>query len=102
MAENLEQPNDSTVAETEPKKMRVSKVGKVVSDKMDKTIVVEVEYYKKHRLYKKPMRRHVKYKAHDENNTAKTGDVVRIEESRRYSKDKYFQLVEIIRKGVNL
>ena len=104
MTENLE-PTENTSATgtaTEPKKIRNVKVGKVVSDKMDKTIVVEVEYLKKHRRYKKPIRRHSKFKAHDEDNSAKTGDVVRIEECRPYSKEKHFRLVEIVKKGVDL
>jgi small subunit ribosomal protein S17 len=101
MTENVEKTETAAVA-TEPKKMRQSKVGKVISDKMDKTIVVEVEYLKKHRIYKKAIRRHTKFKAHDENNEAKVGDVVRIEESRPYSKEKHFRLIEIVKKGVAL
>ena len=104
MTENLEQTENAstTVAAVEKKKIHNAKVGKVVSDKMDKTIVVEVEYLKKHRLYKKPIRRHSRFKAHDEANTAKVGDIVRIEESRPYSREKHFRLVDIIKKGVAL
>ncbi|MEI7555465.1 MAG: 30S ribosomal protein S17 [Chloroflexota bacterium] len=102
MAENLEQIKETASAATEPKKVRTVKVGKVVSTKMDKTIVVEVEYLKKHKLYKKAIRRHTKFKAHDEENTAKLGDVVRIEECRPISKEKRFTLVEIIERGVAL
>lgn len=86
----------------EVSKNRLQKVGKVVSDKMDKTIVVEVEYVKKHRLYKKAMRRTSRFKAHDEENSCKMGDTVRIEESRPYSKEKTWRLVEIIQRGVQL
>jgi small subunit ribosomal protein S17 len=81
---------------------RLVLTGKVVSNKMDKTIVVEVEYLKKHRLYKKAIRRHKRFKAHDEENTCKTGDVVRIEESRPISKEKHWRLLEIVQRGVQL
>jgi len=94
---------NKTTAVAEPlHKNRLQKVGKVVSDKMDKTIVVEVEYLKKHALYKKSMRRTSRFKAHDEENVCKMGDRVRIEESRPYSKEKTWRLVEIIKKGVRL
>lgn len=104
MTENKEQVENTASAEAsaEVKKGRNTKVGKVVSDKMDKTIVVEVEYLKKHRLYKKSIRRHSRFKAHDEDNSAKVGDLVRIEESRPYSREKHFKLAEIIKKGVAL
>jgi small subunit ribosomal protein S17 len=92
----------ATATPAEKKVNRLTLQGKVVSDKMQKTIVVEVEYLKKHRLYKKAIRRHVRFKAHDENNTAKIGDIVRIEESRPISKDKTWRLVEIVQKGTNL
>ncbi len=99
MTEKLEQTEAPAAA---PKKITNVKTGKVVSDKMDKTIVVEVEYLKKHRLYKKPIRQHSRFKAHDEDNSAKIGDVVRIEECRPYSREKHFRLVEIVKKGVVL
>jgi len=79
---------------------RKVQVGKVVSDKMDKTIVVSVETYKKHSLYGKRMKYTKKFKAHDENNQAKIGDVVRIMETRPLSKDKRWRLVEIIEEAV--
>jgi small subunit ribosomal protein S17 len=79
---------------------RKVRVGKVVSDKMDKTIVVAVEEYVKHRIYGKTIRRTVKFKAHDENNEAKTGDTVRIMETRPLSKDKRWRLVQVIEKAV--
>lgn len=75
-------------------------VGKVVSDKMDKTIVVAVETYKKHDLYHKRIKYTKKYKAHDEKNEAKIGDVVKIMETRKLSKDKNWRLVEIVEKAV--
>jgi small subunit ribosomal protein S17 len=79
--------------------MRKSAVGKVVSDKMDKTIVVAIEDSVKHPLYKKIIKRTVKFKAHDENNECKAGDRVRIMETRPLSKDKRWRLVEIIEKA---
>ncbi|MCM3635672.1 MULTISPECIES: 30S ribosomal protein S17 [Paenibacillus] len=81
---------------------RKVEIGKVVSDKMDKTIVVAVETYKKHDLYHKRIKYTKKYKAHDENNTAKIGDVVKIMETRPLSKDKRFRLVEVIEEAVIL
>jgi small subunit ribosomal protein S17 len=79
---------------------RKVRVGKVVSDKMDKTIVVAVEEIVKHRLYNKTIRRTVKFKAHDETDQAKTGDTVRIMETRPLSKDKRWRLVEIVGKAI--
>lgn len=73
--------------------------GYVVSDKMSKTIVVELEDRKRHALYGKIMRTNTKVKAHDEDNAAGIGDLVRIEETRPLSKDKHFRLVEIIEKA---
>lgn len=73
-----------------------SKVGRVVSDKMQKTIVVEIEVLKRHPLYRKTLRRSVKFKAHDEHEKAKAGDLVRIVECRKMSKDKYYRLAEIL------
>ncbi|MFC0559066.1 30S ribosomal protein S17 [Halalkalibacter alkalisediminis] len=74
--------------------------GRVVSDKMDKTISVLVETYKKDRLYGKRVKYSKKYKAHDENNSAKIGDIVKVMETRPLSKDKRFRLVEIIEESV--
>ncbi|MCD8501844.1 MAG: 30S ribosomal protein S17 [Bacillaceae bacterium] len=74
--------------------------GKVVSDKMDKTITVLVETYKKDTLYGKRVKYSKKFKAHDENNTAKIGDIVRIMETRPLSKDKRYRLVEIVEEAV--
>jgi small subunit ribosomal protein S17 len=79
---------------------RKTQVGKVVSDKMEKTIVVAVETYKKHDLYHKRIKYTKKFKAHDENNEAKIGDVVKIMETRPLSKDKRWRLTEIVEKGV--
>ncbi|GEN31983.1 MAG TPA: 30S ribosomal protein S17 [Cerasibacillus sp.] len=74
--------------------------GRVVSDKMDKTITVLVETYKVHPLYKKRIKDSKKFKAHDENNQAKTGDIVRIMETRPLSATKRFRLVEIVEEAV--
>lgn len=75
------------------------KVGRVVSNKMDKTVVVAVEHLKKHRIYKKTMRLTRKFKAHDERNEAQIGDVVRIEESRPISKEKSWRLTAILQRA---
>jgi len=79
------------------KKIKI-RIGRVVSNKMDKTVVVTVESYRAHRLYKKRVRRIHKVKAHDEQNTCHIGDVVRIEETRPLSKDKRWRVVEILQK----
>ena len=79
---------------------RKTYVGRVVSDKMDKTITVLVETYKKDPKYGKRVRYSKKYKAHDEENKAKVGDIVRIMETRPLSKEKRFRLVEIIEEAV--
>ena len=74
--------------------------GRVVSDKMDKTVTVLVETHKKHPLYGKRVKYSKKYKAHDEQNQAKIGDVVRIMETRPLSATKRFRLVEVVEKAV--
>ena len=79
--------------------LRKTQVGKVVSDKMDKTIVVAVEDSVKHPLYKKVVKRTIKFKAHDENNEAGIGDRVKIMETRPLSKEKRWRLVSIIEKA---
>ncbi|WP_124726410.1 30S ribosomal protein S17 [Staphylospora marina] len=79
---------------------RKVRIGRVVSDKMDKTIVVAVETYKKHPLYGKRVKYTKKFKAHDERNEAKTGDTVKIMETRPLSKEKRWRLVEIVEKAV--
>lgn len=73
-------------------------VGRVTSDKMDKTIVVQVERVKRHSQYGKVMRLNKKYKAHDEHNSAHVGDLVKIIESKPMSKEKHWALVEILEK----
>ena len=84
------------------KKRKQIMVGRVVSDKTDKTITVLVENYRFDPLYKKRVKNSTKFTAHDEKNEAKTGDKVRIEETRPLSKTKNFRLVEIVEKAVIL
>ena len=79
--------------------LRKTRVGRVVSDKMDKTIVVAIEDNVKHSLYGKIVKKTVKFKAHDENNECRVGDKVKIMETRPLSKDKNWRLVEIIEKA---
>ena len=73
-------------------------IGVVISNKMDKTVVVKVETKKRHKLYKKVFRRSKKYKAHDEQNTCNIGDVILIKEERPISREKRWQVIEIVRK----
>lgn len=87
---------------TEERNQRKVRIGKVVSDKMEKTIVVAVETYENHPLYNKRIKRTKKFKAHDENNIAKMGDRVKIMETRPLSKDKCWRLVEVVEKAVIL
>ena len=79
--------------------IRKTEIGKVVSNKMDKTIVLAIENSVKHPLYKKIIKRTVKLKAHDENNECTIGDRVRVMETRPLSKEKRWRLVEIIEKA---
>lgn len=78
---------------------RQYKVGRVVSDKMNKTVVVAVDYLKPHPLYRKIIRKTSKFYAHDEANTCHVGDVVRIGETRPLSKTKRWEVIEIIKRG---
>ena len=79
--------------------LRKTRVGKVVSDKMDKTIVVAIEEHVKHPLYKKVVKRTYKLKAHDENNECRIGDTVRVMETRPLSKEKRWRLVEVVERA---
>ncbi|MDO5361288.1 MAG: 30S ribosomal protein S17 [Blautia sp.] len=79
--------------------LRKTRVGKVVSNKMDKTIVVAIEDHVKHPLYKKIVKRTYKLKAHDEMNECNIGDTVKVMETRPLSKDKRWRLVEIVEKA---
>lgn len=88
-------------SQTKPavKSRRQQKVGVVISNKMQKTIVVAVESLKRHRVYKRTYKQTKHFYAHDEENTCQVGDLVRIEESRPLSKLKRWQLVEIVKRG---
>ncbi len=83
----------------EERNLRKTRVGRVISNKMDKTIVVAVEDHVKHPLYKKIVKKTYKLKAHDEQNVCNEGDTVRVMETRPLSKDKRWRLVEIIEKA---
>lgn len=76
-----------------------TKIGRVISNKMNKTVVVAVETPKRHPLYKKVIRSTKKYKAHDENNQCGIGDIVRLAETRPLSREKHWRVAEIIAKG---
>ena len=78
---------------------RKTRVGRVTSDKMDKTVVVAIEDRVKHPLYKKIVKRTYKLKAHDENNECRIGDVIKVMETRPLSKEKRWRLVEIVEKA---
>ena len=78
---------------------RKERVGVVISDKMDKTITVQVDRVSRHPVYNRSIRKATKFKAHDETNTAKLGDVVRIQETRPLSKTKRWRLVEVVKRS---
>jgi len=88
-----------SVSDTTERNARKTRVGMVVSDKMQKTVVVSIERRVQHPVYGKMVRRTKKLKAHDEQNEAKTGDTVRIMETRPLSKDKRWRVVEIIERA---
>jgi small subunit ribosomal protein S17 len=90
---------EQALAAAQKASRRQQKVGRVVSNKSDKTIVVAVESLKKHRIYKRTYRQTKRFHAHDETNTCQIGDLVRIEESRPMSKLKRWSLVEVLRRG---
>lgn len=79
--------------------LRKIRTGTVVSDKMDKTVVVAVETFKRHKLYGRTIRSTKKFKAHDENNECRVGDKVRIAETRPLSKDKRWRVTDILERG---
>jgi small subunit ribosomal protein S17 len=85
--------------ETETRASRKVRIGRVISDKMDKTVVVQVANRKSHPLYKKVLQRRVNFKAHDEANECRIGDLVRIMETRPVSKDKRWRVVEVVEKA---
>lgn len=88
-----------TEAQTQQRGYRKVRTGRVVSDRMDKTVVVQVSNLKPHPLYKKVIQRRVRFKAHDEGNECRVGDLVRIMETRPLSKDKRWRVVEIVEKA---
>jgi small subunit ribosomal protein S17 len=90
---------EAAASMSEQRALRKTRVGTVVSDKMDKTIVVEIKERVQHPLYGKIMNRTSKLKAHDENNDCGIGDTVRVMETRPLSKDKHWRLVEIVEKA---
>ncbi len=79
--------------------VRKYRIGKVISDKMDKTVVVAIEELKQHKLYKRPVKRTVKFHAHDEKNDAHVGDKVAIMETRPLSKTKRWRVVEVVERA---
>src|SRR5215469_2558639 len=95
----MTQQNATATPETVKASRRVQKVGRVVSDKMDKTRVVVVESLKKHRIYKRTFKQTKRFHVHDEENLSHLGDLIRIEESRPMSKLKRWRLVEIVKPG---
>jgi small subunit ribosomal protein S17 len=84
---------------TEQRNRRKTRLGTVVSDKMDKTVVVQVTDRKAHPLYKKVVQHRIRFKAHDEGNECKVGDLVRIMETRPLSKDKRWRVMEVVEKA---
>lgn len=87
------------VSAEEARKVKKLQVGTVVSDRMDKTVVAQVEILKKHPIYKKYIKRSKRYKVHDEQNECRIGDIIRFVETRPISKDKCWKLVEIIERA---
>jgi len=83
----------------EERNSRMTRQGKVVSDKMDKTVVVSIERVVRHPLYHKTVKKTVKFKAHDENNESHIGDIVEVMQTRPLSKDKCWRVVKIIEKA---
>ena len=84
---------------SEERNSRMTRVGKVVSDKMNKTIVVSIERVVRHPLYHKAVKKTVKFKAHDENNESRIGDVVEVMQTRPLSKDKCWRVVKIVERA---
>jgi len=90
---------ETQVETTQERASRKVRLGRVVSDKMDKTVVVQVTDLKSHPLYKKVIQHRVRFKVHDEGNECKIGDLVRIMEIRPLSKDKRWRVVEVVEKA---
>ena len=100
MSETAPAAAEPAAEERRTQKPRQQKVGRVVSDKMEKTVVVAVDYVRQHPLYRKRMTRTSKFMAHDERNECKPGDIVRIEETRPLSKRKRWIVREILERGI--
>lgn len=90
---------EGDAAPSDVRSQRKVREGYVISDKMDKTVVVEISTLKQHPLYKKTIKRRVKFKAHDEGNECKIGDLVRVAETRPLSKEKRWRVVEVVKKA---
>jgi small subunit ribosomal protein S17 len=88
-----------TEVETSTRGQRKVRLGTVISDKMDKTVIVQIGTSKAHRLYKKTVRQRTKFKVHDEKNECGVGDLVRITETRAISKEKRWRVLEIVEKA---
>ncbi len=91
--------SETQTPEQDARGMRKVRLGQVISDKMEKTVVVQLSTLKSHSLYKKTVRQRVRFKAHDEANECKVGDLVRIMETRPISKDKRWRVIEIVEKA---
>lgn len=102
MAENAASASASKAGGEREQTKRTQKVGRVVSDKMEKTVVIAVEYVRRHPLYHKRITRTSKFMAHDDANECKMGDLIRIEECRPLSKNKHFVVREIIERSRQL
>ena len=89
----------ATATQAESRGQRKVRLGTVIADKMDKTIIVQVGTSKAHRLYRKTVRQRTKFKVHDEKNECGVGDLVRITETRPISKEKRWRLLEIVEKA---
>jgi len=92
----------TATSEQTTRKPRTQKIGRVVSNKMDKTVVVSVDYVRRHPIYNKRITRTSKFMAHDASNDCKEGDLVRIEESRPLSRNKRWVVREIIERGIQI
>jgi small subunit ribosomal protein S17 len=92
----------ATAPEQTERKLRTQKVGRVASNKMDKTVVVTVDYVRRHPIYNKRITRTNRFVAHDPENTCNEGDLVRIEETRPLSKTKRWVVREILEKGIQI
>jgi small subunit ribosomal protein S17 len=96
---HTETQRQETAAPEQQRNYRKVRVGRVVSDRMDKTVVVQISHRKSHPLYKKVVQQRERFKAHDETNECKVGDLVRIMETRPLSKEKHWRVVEVVEKA---